>query len=254
MPSRHLESGVGPVNEVAVWLESPDGQAIKVNAFLDDESDSTYVRDDIIPALGLVANERNLRLSTLTDSCVPLKSKKVTLTIKSLDGETQSTIEAWTLQEMCQGLSIPDWNQHKAKWDHLKNITFPKAPGRNTIDILIGSDHPELSLALTECYGPIGAPVAKGGPVLDVYPPCLQLRGLLSPEPSQRKLYARHALMNKCKKCGRLTLSEFEIRRLTNYCKSGRNLSNDKGGKVKAMDRRSLRGRNSVEGRITLST
>jgi len=51
----------------------------------------------------------------------------------------------------------PDWNQHKVKWEHLKNIPFPIAPGRKTIDILIGSDHPELTLALTECYGPIGA-------------------------------------------------------------------------------------------------
>ncbi|KAL9968821.1 hypothetical protein ACROYT_G020955 [Oculina patagonica] len=150
---------------VPVLLVGPEGQAIKVNAFLDDGSDSTYVRDDIITALGLVANERNLKLSTLTDSCVPLKSKKVTLTIKSLDGETQSTVEAWTLQEMCQGLSIPDWNQHKIKWDHLKNIAFPKIPGKRTIDILIGSDHPELSLALSECYGPIGAPVARKTPL-----------------------------------------------------------------------------------------
>ena len=66
---------------------------------------------------------------------------------------------------MCQGLSIPDWNQHKVKWEHLKNIPFPKAPGRKTIDILIGSDHPELTLALIECYGPIGAPVARKTPL-----------------------------------------------------------------------------------------
>ena len=51
--------------------------------------------------------------------------------------------------------------QHKVKWEHLKNISFPKAPGRKTIDILIGSDHPKLMLALTECYDPIGAPVAR---------------------------------------------------------------------------------------------
>ena len=62
---------------------------------------------------------------------------------------------------MCQGLSIPDWNQHKVKWEHLENIPFPKAPGRKTIDILIGSDHPELTLALTGCYGLIGAPLSS---------------------------------------------------------------------------------------------
>ena len=66
---------------------------------------------------------------------------------------------------MCQGLSIPDWNQHKVKWEHLKNISFPKAPGRKTIDILIGSDHPEHTLALTGCYGLIGAPVARKTPL-----------------------------------------------------------------------------------------
>ena len=85
--------------------------------------------------------------------------------IKTLNGETQSTVEAWTLNEICQGLSIPDWSQHKVKWEHLKNIPFPKAPGRKTIDILIESDHSELMLALTECYGPIGAPVARKTPL-----------------------------------------------------------------------------------------
>lgn len=77
--------------------------------------------------------------------------------IKSLSGEAQSTVvQAWTLNEMCHGLPIPDWNQHKAKWEHLKNIPFPKAPGRETIDILIGSD---------QCYGPIGVPVARKTPL-----------------------------------------------------------------------------------------
>ena len=94
---------------VFVWLIGPEGQSIQVNAFLDDGSDdSTYVRDDIVTALGLKTDEQTLRLTTLTDSCIPLKSKKVPLTIKSLNGETQSTVEAWTLTEMCQGLSIPD--------------------------------------------------------------------------------------------------------------------------------------------------
>ena len=89
----------------------------------------------------------------------------MSLTIKSLNGESQSTVEAWTLNEMCQGLSIPDWNKHKEKWDHLKHISFPKAPGRKTIDILIGSDHSELTLALKECYGPIGTPAARKTPL-----------------------------------------------------------------------------------------
>ena len=109
----------------------------------------------MVTALGLKIDDQTLRLTTLTESFLSLKSKKISLTTKSLNGETKSTVEAWTLNEMCQGLSIPDW---KVKWEHLKNIPFPKGPGRKTIDILIGSDHPKLTLALTECYSLIGRP------------------------------------------------------------------------------------------------
>jgi len=44
---------------------------------------------------------------------------------------------------------------------YVKNIPFPKVLGRQTIDILIGADQPELMLALTESYGPFGAPEAR---------------------------------------------------------------------------------------------
>ena len=66
--SEFHSAGDVALRAVPVWLVGPEGQAIKINAFLDDGSDSTSVRDDIITALGLVANERNLRLSTLTES------------------------------------------------------------------------------------------------------------------------------------------------------------------------------------------
>ena len=64
-------SGDVALRTVPVWLVGSEGQNIKVNAFLDDGSDSTYVRGDVVTALGLDAEERNLRLSTLTDSWVP---------------------------------------------------------------------------------------------------------------------------------------------------------------------------------------
>ena len=115
---------------------------------------------------------------------------------------------------MCQGLSIPDWNQYKAKWEHLMNIPLPKVPGRKTIDILIGSDHPELTLALIESYGPIGAPVARktplgyGGPVLYVKPHLLQQKGLSTPEPLGSRPSKRPVSMNNYAECGRSTLLE----------------------------------------------
>ena len=61
---------------VPVWLIGSEGQRIQVNAFLDDGSDSTYVRDDIVTALGLKTDERTLRLTTLTASCIFIKKQE----------------------------------------------------------------------------------------------------------------------------------------------------------------------------------
>jgi len=44
---------------VPVWLIGSEGENIQVNAFLDDGSDSTYVRDDVVIALGLETDDDN---------------------------------------------------------------------------------------------------------------------------------------------------------------------------------------------------
>jgi len=54
----------GLLRTVPVWLVGLEGQSIQVNAFLDDGSDSTYVRDDIVTALGRKSDEQTLRLTT----------------------------------------------------------------------------------------------------------------------------------------------------------------------------------------------
>ena len=54
---------------VPVWLIGSEGQNIQVNAFLDDGSDSTYVRYDIVTALGLKTEKQTLRLTTSTENC-----------------------------------------------------------------------------------------------------------------------------------------------------------------------------------------
>ena len=56
-----------------------ENQNFQINAFLDDGSGSTYVRDDIVTALGLKTDDQTLRLTTLTESCISLKSKKIDL-------------------------------------------------------------------------------------------------------------------------------------------------------------------------------
>ena len=90
-------SGDAVLRTVPVCLLSSEGQNIQVNGFLYDGSDSTYVRNNVVTVLGLKTDEQTLRFTTLAESCVSLKSRSSSLTIKSFNGETQSTFEAWAL-------------------------------------------------------------------------------------------------------------------------------------------------------------
>ena len=150
---------------VPVLLTGQDGQKHQVNAFLDDGSDSSYLRTDIAKSLGLLIEERSLNLSTLVDEGTTVPSGLVAVTLESLDQGTQAKIGVRTLNTMCEGLVAPDWRKLKQKWPHLQGIDFPKIAGRQKVDLLVGSDHPELTLALEERVGKVGEPVARKTPL-----------------------------------------------------------------------------------------
>ena len=92
---------------VPVWLRGEKGQKIKANAFLDDGSDTTYVRDDVATALGLCSGDSYLRVSTLTDRNVQLKSRAVPLGVESLDGSTKSRSKLGRWKRCAEGSRSP---------------------------------------------------------------------------------------------------------------------------------------------------
>ena len=149
---------------VPVLLGGVDGKQRQVNALLDDGSDSTYVRSEIVQSLGLTVQNKPLCISTITEKDTEVDSGLVQIVIESLNGETRRKLGARTLRNLCDNLRPPDWNKLKTKWKHLEEITFPKLENRK-IDILIGSDHPELTLALEEKIGKPGEPVARKTPL-----------------------------------------------------------------------------------------
>ena len=68
---------------------------IKGNAFLDDGSTATYIREDVANYLGLKGEIDHLRVSTLTGSTT-LDTQRVNLYIESSDGKFGQVISAWT--------------------------------------------------------------------------------------------------------------------------------------------------------------
>ena len=54
-----------------------------------------------------------------------------------------------------------NWLAIRDKWEHLRNIPFPKIGKRSTIDVLIGSDYYNLLFPMKEVSGSDGEPSAR---------------------------------------------------------------------------------------------
>ena len=148
-----------------IFAIAKGGHKRKLLAFLDDGSDSSYIRSEIARSLGYPIEDTTLTLSTLVSAKNTIPSGLVSFDIESLDGEVRTTVGARTLDSMCEGLRAPDWTRIQENWEHLSGIEFPKVSGHRKIDILIGSDHPELTRTLEERVGKPGQPVARKTPL-----------------------------------------------------------------------------------------
>ncbi|XP_064630541.1 uncharacterized protein LOC135489221 [Lineus longissimus] len=68
-----------------------DGQMRRLNAFLDDGSDSSYVRRSVLSELGISRIEdHTITMSTMTTTGTKVKSGTVTLSVESLNGNLRA--------------------------------------------------------------------------------------------------------------------------------------------------------------------
>ncbi|MCG8430984.1 MAG: DUF1759 domain-containing protein, partial [Candidatus Omnitrophica bacterium] len=150
---------------IPILLSDKDGNKHQVNAFLDDGSDASYIRREIAIGFKLPITENVLSLNTLSETNKELPSGLVAIEIGNLDGTLSRKLGVRILDRLCNNLRITDWQHQKKKWSHLSEIDFPKLLGQKTVDILIGSDHPELTTSLEERSGRVGEPIARLTPL-----------------------------------------------------------------------------------------
>lgn len=149
---------------IPVWLMAESGERLKVNALLDDGSDTTYVRDGVVEALHLRGQPQTLKIATVGEELVT-QSCKVKVTVVNLEETFQREVEAWTVQDLCSKVKVIDWRKLQENYEHLRNIPFPEMSDSSTVDILIGSNYPELGLSLDERHGKSGEPIARLTPL-----------------------------------------------------------------------------------------
>ncbi|XP_064637074.1 uncharacterized protein LOC135493581 [Lineus longissimus] len=145
---------------VPVILKSK-GQRLKVNALLDDASTSSYINSGVAEELGFRGQISEARVNVLNGSTKTFMTMPVEIGLESLDRKVDIVFNARTVDNITGDLRHEDWNVHSSQYTHLKNIVFPKAGRRCTVDVLIGADYPELHLAYQEIIGKPGEPVAR---------------------------------------------------------------------------------------------
>ena len=74
-------------------------------------------------------------------------------------------MSVFTADKVTGNLKAVDWSDYKNKWDHLKQIQFPKLSSRPVIDLLIGTDYSDLHYSLRDIKGQPGEPIARLTPL-----------------------------------------------------------------------------------------
>ena len=114
---------------------------IKTVALLDTGSTMTAIDEDFAFNNNLkIIGKRDGQEVYVIDRLVKMKGfqYKVELTVSSVENDTSTRIEAWTIKNLVQNCGIVDWSERKRDFPHLRRIKFPKLPENPKITILFG--------------------------------------------------------------------------------------------------------------------
>ena len=89
----------------------------------------------------------------------------VSVKLESLNGQCKVDMSVFTADKVTGNLKAVNWTDYQDKWNHLKQIQFPKLSSRPIIDLLIGTDYSDLHYSLRDIKGKPGEPIARLTPL-----------------------------------------------------------------------------------------
>ena len=130
-----------------------------INALLDNGSTQTYLNADIAAKFSLHGKKQKSQVSVINGTVA------VEFTLRSMNGQVNNVIEAFTINDVTGDLKTVNWKGINRKWDHLRVVHFPEVNRRNKIDMLIGVDYPGFPFSLKDIRGKPGQPIARLTPL-----------------------------------------------------------------------------------------
>ena len=141
--------------------------SVTVHALLDDCSDTSYINKDVTNELDITGEPEDVTVGTLNGQKTHIgNSAEVSFTIESIDGKVSAPMSAYITNNVVGDLKVTDWNKVKRKYDHLKEIKFPKFDkNHKKIGLLIGANMTDLLYSLQDVRGGPGQPIARLTPL-----------------------------------------------------------------------------------------
>jgi hypothetical protein len=133
----------------------------KVNALLDDASTKMYMNVDVVGELVLQGQVQKVTVNVFNDKVESFETMHNEVRLQSLNGQTDTTITAFTTIRVAGNIQPINWKQHARKWEHLTGIQFPNLDQRPTVDVQIGLDYSDLYYSYRGVRGKPGEPIAR---------------------------------------------------------------------------------------------
>ena len=131
-------------------------KSLIINSLLDDGSTQTYLNADIAAKLGWHGEIWKSQVNVINGTVATFETAPVEFTLRSMNGEVNTVIEAFTISNVTGDLKIVNWKAINRNWDHLRGVNFLQVNSRSKIDMLTGVDYPDFHFSLKDIRGKPG--------------------------------------------------------------------------------------------------
>ena len=94
------------------------------------------------------------------DRKVPIDTQCVEVILQNYDATVTETLIAWTIPDLAKGTKVCNWAVEKSNFGHLKFIDLPNIPKDACIELLIGTNYPDMFIPHKYKQGKPGQPFA----------------------------------------------------------------------------------------------
>lgn len=134
---------------------------VPIVAMLDCGSVITCIDEDL--ALGMKLKQltpKSTKSLRYLDRSCPITTQCVEVNLQNTNASVSMTLIAWTIPNLSESTHVRNWNTEKSRFKHLANLDFPRIAKHSRIELLIGTNYPDMFVPYKYRKGKPGEPVA----------------------------------------------------------------------------------------------